>query len=140
MPSRMLAGTRSTVHGESSVKVKSDVEPRKMYVKHVAVTLDTRMGSSEATPHPRSTKAPKGSNRVTRAGITSPGASRARYSSRQRSCAARRESTGRAIPLPSSSKPVTVKHTGLPTRVRTAISRVEPSARPAAASSWGITP
>ena len=47
-PSRMLAGTRSTVHAASRWNVNNDVEPLKMYVKHVAVTQDISIGRSEA--------------------------------------------------------------------------------------------
>ena len=47
-PNNMLAGTLSSPHTLSTWKEKSDSPPMKMYEKHVAVTHDIRMGSSEA--------------------------------------------------------------------------------------------
>lgn len=44
----MFAGIRSTGHGLSNVKVNSESLPVKIYVKHVAVTLEMRIGNKEA--------------------------------------------------------------------------------------------
>ena len=47
-PRSIVAGTRSSIQSLSSWKEKSDDEPTKMYVKHVAVTLEMSIGSNEA--------------------------------------------------------------------------------------------
>jgi hypothetical protein len=45
MPSRMVAGIRSTCHAESRVKWKSESLPTRIYVKQVAVTQAMRLNS-----------------------------------------------------------------------------------------------
>ena len=47
IPSNMHAGTLSTGQSASRWKVNSAELPRKIYVKHVAVTHDTRIGSND---------------------------------------------------------------------------------------------
>ena len=97
-------------------------------------------GMREVKPHPRSTKAPKLSRWVTRAGITSPGALCSRSHAMACSWARRRERTGRGLPPPSTERSVMVKQVGFPTRERTAMSRSAPLTAGWTASRRGITP
>ena len=94
----------------------------------------------EGSPQPISTKQPKLSRCVTRAGMISPGVRWSMYSERQRSWAARRDKMGRGAPASSCSIAVMRKQTDLFTREMMAISRTVCSFIPRAPSSRGMIP
>ena len=87
-----------------------------------------------------STKQPKPSRWVTRAGMTSPAVSERMYCSRHSCCAALRERTGQRLPSLCCPMLSMRKQTGLPTRESKAMSRTEPSAIPKAPSHRGMMP